>query len=142
MKSKLKCWLFITGCILAVTETVAQPTVLPGPVVTLPSYVGEFYLHSFYKWQRDSTLLSSSQEREKSLTVAVATLQEKVKTYQADSTDCKGKVSALNKIRTLSIDSVATRHAEKESKLKSRSVTKGWIITGLVTIIVVALVPH
>lgn len=140
MKSKLKCWIFIISCILS-TEMVAQ-VITPGPVVTLPAPVGEFYLQSFYKWQRDSTLLASSQEREKSLTVAVTALQEKVRTYQTDSIDHREVVGKLNKICKLSIDSTATKHSERETKLKSRSATKGWIITGLVVVLAAILIPH
>lgn len=135
MKLKLKCWIFILSFTLA-SEAGAQPT------VTLPAPVGEFYLHAYYKWQRDSTLLASSQERERGLVVAVATLQEEVKTYQADSVDHREIIGKLDKIRVLSIDSTATQCTEKMTKLQSRSTTKSWIIVGLFAILMTSFSAH
>lgn len=135
MKLKLKCWIFILSFTLA-SEVGAQPT------VTLPAPVGEFYLHAYYKWQRDSTLLVSSQERERSFVVAVSVLQEERKTYQADSVNHREMSGKLDKIRVLSIDSTATQCTEKMAKLQSRSTTKGWIIAGLFAILMASFSAH
>lgn len=104
--------------------------------ITLSLGEAGFFRDSYYKWQRDSTRLTTFLERESQLTSALSFRKLQIESYKRDSVKSLAIQSTLLGLTKVSIDSTAAVGAAKVTKVKKRSSIKTWVIVGLITLLI------